>query len=74
MRQASKRLKFLWSLRRDRYDVSINTHPQSRMHYRIAARIVGALMRISHEYECFSWLDRRLVNKHVAAGLRAAFD
>ena len=56
-------LQFLWSLRRNRYDVSINTHPQSRMHYRIAARIAGATLRISHEYECFGWLDRKLVNK-----------
>ena len=56
-------LRFLWSLRRNRYDVSINTHPQSRIHYRIAARIVGAPVRISHEYECFGWLDRRLVNQ-----------
>jgi ADP-heptose:LPS heptosyltransferase len=56
-------LSFLWPLRREHYDVSINTHPQSRMHYRIAARIVGAAMRISHEYECFGWLDRRLVNR-----------
>ncbi len=58
-----ERLKFLWSLRRNRYDVSINVHPQPRIHYRIAARIVGAPLRISHEYECFGWLDRRLVNK-----------
>ncbi len=56
-------LRFLWSLRRERYDVSINTHPQSRMQYRIAARIVGAPTRISHEYECFNALDRRLVNR-----------
>jgi ADP-heptose:LPS heptosyltransferase len=56
-------LQFLWSLRKNRYDVSINTHPQSRIHYRIAARIVGAKTRISHEYECFGALDRRLVNK-----------
>jgi len=56
-------LGFLWSLRRNCYDVSINTHPQSRMHYRIAARIVGAPLRVSHEYECFNWLDRWLVNR-----------
>jgi ADP-heptose:LPS heptosyltransferase len=56
-------LSFLWPLRKNRYDVSINTHPQSRMHYRIAARIVGAAIRISHEYECFGWLDRQLVNR-----------
>jgi ADP-heptose:LPS heptosyltransferase len=56
-------LKFLWSLRRHHYDVSINTHPQPRIHYRIAARIAGAPVRISHEYECFGWLDHKLVNK-----------
>jgi ADP-heptose:LPS heptosyltransferase len=58
-------LKFLWSLRKNRYDVSINTHPQSRIHYRIAARIIGAQTRISHEYESFGALDRRLVNKII---------
>ena len=54
-------LRFLWSLRRERYQLSINTHPQSRVHYRIAAFIAGAQVRISHEYECFNWLDRWLV-------------
>jgi ADP-heptose:LPS heptosyltransferase len=58
-------LQFLWSLRKNRYDVSINTHPQSRIHYRIAARIVGAKTRISHEYERFGVFDRRLVNKFL---------
>ena len=58
-----ERLKFLRSLRRNRYDVSINTHPQPRIHYRVAAHIAGATLRISHEYECSGWLDRRFVNK-----------
>ena len=56
-------LRFLWSLRREHYDFSINTHPQSRIHYRVTARIVGAATRISHEYECFGALDRWLVNR-----------
>ncbi|HEY5345659.1 MAG TPA: glycosyltransferase family 9 protein, partial [Verrucomicrobiae bacterium] len=38
-----------------------NTHPQSRIHYRIAAWLVGAQVRISHEYDRFNWLDRWLV-------------
>ncbi len=54
-------LRFLWSLRRERYQLSINTHPQSRIHYRLAAFLAGAEVRISHEYECFHWLDRWLV-------------
>jgi len=56
-------LRYLWSLRIFGYDVSINTHPQSRTHYRIAARIVNAPVRITHEYECFNWLDRKLANR-----------
>jgi len=55
--------RFLWSLRKNSYDISINTHPQSRIYYRIAARIIGAPVRVSHEYECFNWLDRKLANK-----------
>src|ERR1035437_9534833 len=54
-------LQFLWSLRGERYQLSINTHPQSRIHYRLAAFIAGAQVRISHEYECFTWLDRWFV-------------
>jgi heptosyltransferase-2 len=56
-------LQFLWSLRKNHYDVSINTHPQSRIHYRMAARIAGAPVRISHEYECSGALDRWLINR-----------
>lgn len=54
-------VRFLWSLRRERYQLSINTHPQSRIHYRVAAWLTGAQVRISHEYECFTWFDRWLV-------------
>lgn len=54
-------LSFLWSVRRERYELSINTHPQSRIHYRLTAWLAGAEVRISHEYECFSWLDRLLI-------------
>lgn len=56
-------LRFLWPLRRERYQFSVNTHPQSRIHYRIVARLAGAKIRISHEYECFTPLDRWLVNR-----------
>ena len=56
-----ERFLFLRSLRKERYQLSINTHPQSRIHYRIAAWLAGAEVRISHEYECFTWLDRWLV-------------
>jgi len=54
-------LRYLWSLRRERYQLSINTHPQSRIHYRVAAWLAGAEVRLSHEYECFHSLDRLLI-------------
>jgi len=56
-----KALQFFWSLRREQYDVSLNTHPQSQRPYRLAARIINASTRISHEYECFGMLDRWLI-------------
>jgi heptosyltransferase-2 len=56
-------LRFLGQLRRNRYDFSINTHPQSRVHYRLVARLINAPIRISHQYDNSSLLDRVLVNR-----------
>jgi ADP-heptose:LPS heptosyltransferase len=58
--------RFLWPLRKFKYDVSINTHPQSRLQYRGIAHFVGAPIRISHRYECSGLLDRFLVNRTMA--------
>jgi len=55
--------RFLLPIRKNRYDISINTHPQSRRHYRFIARIIGAALRISHFYESFGPLDQLLVNR-----------
>ncbi|HKW31203.1 MAG TPA: glycosyltransferase family 9 protein [Verrucomicrobiae bacterium] len=54
-------LRFFRMLRRERYQLSINTHPQGPRLYRVAAWLAGAEVRISHEYERFTWLDRLLV-------------
>jgi ADP-heptose:LPS heptosyltransferase len=59
-------LKFLVSLRRERYDVSINAHPQSKIEYRIVARIVGAAQRLSHTYDNSTFLDKLLVTHRLA--------
>ena len=58
-------LKFLRVLRRERYDVSINTHPQGKVQYRMIARLIGARLRLSHCYENYSPLDRLLVNRTI---------
>ena len=56
---------FLSQLRKNKYDVSINTHPQSRIHYRFVARVINAPLRISHEYDHSSILDRLLINRSL---------
>ncbi len=55
-------LHFLLSLRHLRYDISINTHPQSRIHYRAVARLIRAGKRLSHQYDNASFLDGWLVD------------
>jgi ADP-heptose:LPS heptosyltransferase len=65
--QASKfeAFSFLSMLRARRYDLSVNIHPQSRVQYRMIARLINARERLSHEYERPSRLDRWLVNRSI---------
>jgi ADP-heptose:LPS heptosyltransferase len=56
-------LKFLRELGKRGYEISINAHPQSRVHYRVVARVVNARIRISHEYDHTGIFDRLLVNR-----------
>ncbi len=58
-------LRFLWRLRGLRYDVSINTYPQSKIHYRIIARLINAPKRLSHRHENHSRLDDWLTNLSI---------
>jgi ADP-heptose:LPS heptosyltransferase len=58
-------LRFLWQVKRNNYDVTLNTHPQSRIHYRAVARFINAPTRISHEYDHASIFDRLLVNRTI---------
>jgi heptosyltransferase-2 len=56
-------VKYFLSLRPEGYDASFNTHPQSRVIYRLAARLIGARTRISHSYHGSPLLDRLCVNR-----------
>jgi len=56
-------LQFVLKLRAQGYDVSINTHPQSRRLYRLMAKFINAPVRLGHEYECSGALDRWLTNR-----------
>lgn len=57
--------RYLLGVRGQRYDISLNTHPQSRIQYRMVARLIGAPIRFSHRYECSGWLDRLLINRSL---------
>jgi len=54
---------FLLKLRRQGYDLSFNTHPQSKRLYRLVAKFINAPVRLSHQYECSGALDRWLANR-----------
>ena len=56
-------LRYVSTLRRIGYDISINVHTLGRIHYRVVARLIGAPIRISHQYARHGWLDRCLVNR-----------
>lgn len=58
-------LRYLLHLRRENFDIVINAHPQGRIHYRIAAGIIGGRLRLSHRYESHGWLDNLLVNRSL---------
>ncbi len=58
-------VRFFWQLRRQRYDLSLNTYPQSKIHYRVGAFLAHAPRRLSHAYENFTFLDRWLVNRTI---------
>jgi ADP-heptose:LPS heptosyltransferase len=62
----SRSLYSLQRFRRERYEVSINTYPQSKIHYRLVARYINARQRLSHRYDNWSFLDDWLVNRTLA--------
>ncbi len=60
-----KSLMYCLKLRRKKYDISFNTHPQSKIQYRMIARLIGAKKRLSHIYDNGGFLDKLLVNKTI---------
>ncbi|MBI5384482.1 MAG: glycosyltransferase family 9 protein [Verrucomicrobia bacterium] len=58
-------LSYLLKLRREHYDITLNTHTQGPIHYRVVARLLGAPLRLSHRYECHGPLDNLLVNRTI---------
>jgi ADP-heptose:LPS heptosyltransferase len=65
-----RNLRSLGKFRRARYDLSINTYPQSKIHYRLVARYIGARQRLSHRYDNWTFLDNWLINRTVPQDYR----
>ena len=59
-------LRGLQRFRRQHYDVSLNTYPQSKIHYRLVSRWIAARERLSHKYDNWGFLDSMLVTKTIA--------
>jgi heptosyltransferase-2 len=57
--------RYLLQLRREGYDITLNTYPQSKAEYRLIARILGAPVRVSHRYDNRAWYDGWLVNREI---------
>jgi ADP-heptose:LPS heptosyltransferase len=61
----SATVRGLRRFRRQHYDVSLNTYPQSKIHYRLVTRWIGAKARVSHTYDNWGFLDSLLVTKTI---------
>ncbi len=57
--------RYLQGLRKNGYQISLNTYPQSKSEYRLIARLLGAPVRASHRYDNHRWWDPWLVNREI---------
>lgn len=57
-------LRYLTKLR-GRYDLTVNSSPQSRVHYRLVARFIAAPRRFTHAYGHLAFLDPFLVTNTI---------
>jgi len=60
-----KSLLHCLKLRGKKYDISINVHPQSKIQYKIIAKIINAEKRLGHLYDNASFLDEFLINRSL---------
>ncbi len=60
-----KTLLFCLKLRKNNYNLSINTYPQSKIHYEVIAKLIGAKKRIGHSYDNFTFIDKLLLTKQI---------
>ncbi len=59
-----KSIRFVWSLRRRRYDIAISVYPSNRWEYNVLLYLTGAPLRVGHTYNHqnvrqLNWLKNR---------------
>ncbi len=60
-----KTMDFCRKLRKENYDISINTFPQSKIEYRIISKLIGAKKRFSHRYGKNNFVENILINNFI---------
>lgn len=60
-----KSLKDVISLRKNKYDASINVYPSNRREYNIVNFLIGAKKRIAVKYSHYSWSNWDFLNNHL---------
>ena len=58
-------LRYIWSLRREGFDISIMTFPSNRLEYNVVNRLVGRRWRAAHRYGRQSWQNLWFLNNVV---------
>jgi len=55
-------LRYIWNLRRERFDLSIMTFPSNRLEYNVVNRLVGRRWCAAHRYARQSWRNLWFLN------------
>jgi heptosyltransferase-2 len=58
-------LRFLWQLRKERFDASILAFPANRIHYNLAQFLIGAKLRVAYRYYRQSWRNLFFLNNRT---------
>lgn len=61
----SKKIKFIRSLRKQKFDISILPYPSFRREFNLASRMVGANNRYSFDFHGGKWKELIFLNNHL---------
>ncbi len=64
-------IRYVWNLRRERFDLSIMAFPSNRLEYNVLNCVVGRRWRAAHRYDHQSWRNLWFLNNIVVREDRA---